>query len=158
MKRLVFEKVFELQIIAAVAALIFALFSQYIGGHYPCEMCMWQRYIFAAVIFIAPFGFMSNKRNFLLGLSSSIFLVGAVVAAFHFGVEQGWWEGLTTCAGSGLTGSIEEMREAIMHAPVVRCDEPTWFLFGISMAGWNVLYSGALSLLGFHALWKQKSI
>jgi disulfide bond formation protein DsbB len=36
----------------------------------------------------------------------------------------------------------------IMNAPVVRCDEIAWDLFGISMAGWNMLIS-----LGLVALW-----
>jgi disulfide bond formation protein DsbB len=35
-----------------------------------------------------------------------------------------------------------------MNAPVVRCDDIPWDLFGISMAGWNMIIS-----LGFVALW-----
>ena len=32
-------------------------------------------------------------------------------------------------------------------APVVRCDEVAWSLFGISMAGWNAILSAGLSAL-----------
>lgn len=158
MRKLVFEKAFELQVIAAIGALGYALFSQYVGGHHPCEMCMWQRYVFVAIITFGVISFVSCKKDFLLFLVSFIYLVGAAIAAFHFGVEQGWWEGLTTCSGSGGTGTLEEMRAQIMNSPVVRCDEPTWYFLGVTMAGWNVLYSGALSLLGFLVLWKRKSI
>ena len=30
-----------------------ALFSQYVGGLYPCEMCYWQRWPHAAAILLA---------------------------------------------------------------------------------------------------------
>ena len=38
-------------------------------------------------------------------------------------------------------GSAEDLFKAIMEAPVVRCDEVQWALFGISMAGWNAILS-----------------
>ena len=39
-----------------------------------------------------------------------------------------------------------------LAAPVVRCDEPAWTLFGVSMAGYNFLVATALAALaGFGA-------
>ena len=35
----------------------------------------------------------------------------------------------------------------IMAAPLVRCDEIPWSLFGVSMAGWNALISFALAAI-----------
>ena len=40
-----------------------------------------------------------------------------------------------------LARSFSEMRDAILNAPAVRCDEVQWSLLGISMAGWNFLVS-----------------
>ena len=36
-----------------------------------------------------------------------------------------------------------------MRQPIVRCDTPQWTLFGVSLAGFNALFSlgGALSIL-----------
>ena len=36
----------------------------------------------------------------------------------------------------------------IMSAPLVRCDDIPWEMFGLSMAGWNAVIS-----LGLAALW-----
>jgi disulfide bond formation protein DsbB len=47
-----------------------------------------------------------------------------------------------------MGGNLDALRAEIMAAPVTRCDEATWFFLGLSMAGWNILYSGALGLLG----------
>jgi disulfide bond formation protein DsbB len=36
---------------------------------------------------------------------------------------------------------------ALEKAPVVRCDEISWQLFGISMAGWNAICSAILAAI-----------
>jgi disulfide bond formation protein DsbB len=43
----------------------------------------------------------------------------------------------------------------MMNAPVVRCDEVTWSLMGLSMAGYNMLLSLALGLGGLVFLWRR---
>ena len=81
--------------------------------------------------------------------------LGALAAAttsgvgfYHAGVEQGWWEGPTTCTSGPIGGlSSEQLMEQIMNAPLVRCDDIPWELFNISMAGWNALISLALALI-----------
>ena len=42
-----------------------------------------------------------------------------------------------------------------MNAPVVRCDEAPWDLFGISLAGFNFLISTFAALAIFAALRKD---
>ncbi len=60
------------------------------------------------------------------------------------------WLGPQHCSGgvSGLaTMSTQDLMAALEKAPVVRCDEVAWSLFGISMAGWNAILSAGLSAL-----------
>ena len=45
-----------------------------------------------------------------------------------------------------LPQTLEELRAQVLGAPVVRCDEVAWSLFGISMAGYNGLISLATGL------------
>jgi disulfide bond formation protein DsbB len=47
---------------------------------------------------------------------------------------------------SGLTP--EQLLEQIMSAPIVRCDEVPWEMFGLSMASWN-----AVASFGFAVIW-----
>ncbi len=59
---------------------------------------------------------------------------------------------MQACVGamSGLTGA--DLEAAIMNAPVTRCDDVAFQVFGISMAGYNGLVgagAGGLHLLGF---------
>jgi len=85
----------------------------------------------------------------VVALASLAILAGAVVAGFHVGVEQQWWPGLASCGGvSEMPMTVEALKQQIMNAPVVRCDEVAWSLMGISMAGYNTLLSLALGLGG----------
>ena len=74
-----------------------------------------------------------------IGLAGLAILVAGLIGGFHAGVEYGWWEGLTACSTPSLGGG--DPLEAIMNAPLVRCDEVQWSLAGISLAGWNFLIS-----------------
>ena len=83
----------------------------------------------------------------ILLLAALAFAVDAGIAAFHVGVEQGWWQGTAECGSTlDLTLSPEELKNQLMNQPLVRCDEVTWSLFGISMAGYNFLYALALAV------------
>jgi len=84
-----------------------------------------------------------------------IVLVGAGIAFYHAGVEQHWWEGPTTCTSQGIAGlSGEDLMAQIMDAPIVRCDEIPWSMFGLSMAAWNGVVSLGLAGMWFFALRK----
>jgi disulfide bond formation protein DsbB len=38
------------------------------------------------------------------------------------------------------------MMDVLLNAPLTRCDEIPWSLFGVSMAGWNALVSAGAAL------------
>jgi disulfide bond formation protein DsbB len=123
-----------------------ALFSQYVGGLYPCEMCYWQRWPHGAAILLALGAFLSPARARPLVLLAALAIaVSGAIGVFHAGVEMGWWEGITVCTATGAK-SLQD----ILNVPLVRCDQVQWSFLGISMAGWNAILSlgGAVAILG----------
>ncbi len=117
-----------------------ALGSQYYGGLYPCEMCMWQRWPHYAAIAIAALSFVTKPaRDALVWLAALGIAISGAIGAFHAGVEYGWWEGLTRCATSFAGGG--SALDSIMNAPLIRCDVAPWNFLGISLAGWNAIVS-----------------
>ena len=118
-----------------------ALGSQYIGGLYPCEMCHWQRWPHEAAIGLAILAFFLKPpaRTVLIALAAVAILISGGIGVFHAGVEYRWWEGLTTCSNTAQGGSLAD----IMSAPLIRCDVPQWTFAGISLAGFNALFSFA---------------
>ena len=117
-----------------------ALFSQYVGGLYPCEMCYWQRWPHAAAILLAIGALLSplnapRTRPLVLLAALAIAISGAI-GVFHAGVELGYWEGITHCTATGAA-SLQD----ILSVPLVRCDQVQWSFLGLSMAAWNAVLS-----------------
>ena len=117
-----------------------ALGSQYIGGLHPCEMCYWQRWPHGAAILLAALAFTapaaSSRSRTLTLLAAAAIAISGAIGVYHAGVEAGIFEGFTTCTTTrGMT------LQDIINAPLVRCDQVQWSLFGISMAGWNAILS-----------------
>ncbi|MEQ6247882.1 disulfide bond formation protein B [Sulfitobacter sp. HNIBRBA3233] len=127
------------------AALLLGAFGfQHLGGLAPCKLCLWQRWPHAVAIVIGLVVLFSN-RFALAWLGALAALTTSAIGAYHVGVEQGWWEGPTTCTSSGVGGlSADQLLDQIMSAPLVRCDDIAWQMLGISMAGWNAILSLAL--------------
>ena len=129
-----------------------AYISEYAFGLHPCEMCWWQRWPHFAALALALLALRVPARRALTALAAIAILVSGAIGGFHAGVEYGWWEGITSCAAIAPAQDADPL-EAIMNAPLVRCDEPAWTLFGISLAGYNFLISVAsgLAILGLLA-------
>ena len=132
------------------AALLLAAFVFQALGYAPCAMCIWQRYPHAVAIGAGVF--------LAIGLAPLLFLaVGAVSAAttavigvYHTGVERDWWQGPTSCTGSGLdlsnmTGSDLLPSASSGPSNLVMCDEVAWEFLTLSMASWNALWSAVLA-------------
>jgi len=129
-----------------------AIGSQYIGGLYPCEMCYWQRWphLFAIAFALIAIGLRARPGMSRVAVVLAALAIGVSggIGVFHAGVEYQWWEGLTACSTSGPSAGMSTL-DAIMAAPIVRCDVPQWTLAGISLAGFNAIFSlgGALIAL-----------
>jgi disulfide bond formation protein DsbB len=139
-------RVFVALLLAASAAIVgAALLSQYVGGLVPCELCLYQRWPYYAAIVATAIALLSGGDGAMRGvimLCALLFAASTALAFYHVGVEQHWFAGPTACTGS-ITGatSIEALKAQLLARQPVSCDTPAWRLFGVSMAGWNVLAS-----------------
>ena len=134
------------------AALGGAYAFQYWGGLFPCEMCWWQRYAHFAALALAALAFVLPGKRVLVALAGLALVVSALIGGFHAGVEYGWWPGITHCTSTVSFVAGQDPIAAIMAAPLIRCDVVQWSLFGISLAGFNFLLSGAGAAAVFAAL------
>jgi disulfide bond formation protein DsbB len=138
---------------AGSAALLLGAFAfQYLGGLAPCPLCLWQRWPHAAAIIIAVLALALPGRA-LPALGALAALTSAGIGIYHTGIERGWWQGPDTCTSAPL-GEISsgDLLDQIMQAPLIRCDEVAWEMFGLSMASWNALASFALAVIWLSAL------
>lgn len=135
-----------------------ALAFEHIGGFQPCQMCYWQRHAHKAVLAIAIATIIVRivskdgtwDKLFMIFLALAL-AVSFGLAFWHMGVEYKWWEGPKTCAGSSNNAFDMSAMTDILNGTkkVLTCSDAPWHMFKISMAGYNALFSGIASVLGF---------
>jgi disulfide bond formation protein DsbB len=134
-------------IVLIVSAIVLgaAMMSQYWGGLSPCELCLLQRWPWSAAIVIALVALIAGRSGALPWVAlalSVVFTLGVVFAFYHVGVEQHWFAGPSACTAGGTRAvTLDEMKRQILGAAPVLCDQVQWALFGVSLAGWNLVAS-----------------
>ena len=129
-----------------------ALLFQYAGGLQPCVLCVYQRWPHLVIVMLAgAVAFLhwnaGHRRTpdhmvaVFFALAGVAALTGAGLAAYHVGVEQSWWTGSAGCSAPLEADSIDELRDRLLAAPMVRCDEVAWSFLGLSMAAYNGILS-----------------
>ena len=122
-----------------------AYISQYGFGLYPCEMCWWQRWPHFAALGLAGLSFAAPPVRLWAALAALAIIASGLIGGFHAGVEYDWWEGITGCA------RVDNGTDFFDPSGIrtTRCDEAPWSLAGISLAGWNFLFScgGGIAIL-----------
>ncbi len=137
-------------VLASLAVLTAAFTAQYLFGLEPCVLCLYQRvpYGATAVLAVGGVSFAGEGRmaGMIVGLCGVVFLTGAGLAFYHVGVEQHWWGSIAACGGAAPGDmTVEQLRAGLAAQPPKPCDQVDWTLFGVSLAGYNVLLSLALA-------------
>ena len=127
----------------SLIAILFALYYQYIENYPPCELCIYQRFPYYSIIAMALFFFVF-KKNF--NIISSLIIIAVIISFLlsiaHAGVELGFWEIKSSCSNNIKDfNDIEELRSFLEDVPITKCDQIIWSYKGISMAGYNVIFS-----------------
>ena len=146
------------------AVLLLAAFVFQALGNSTGSMCVRQRYPHGVAI--------AAGALLVVGLSpAGLMVIGAAAAAttsasgvYHTGVERDWWQGSTTCTGSGLDLSNLSGSDLLPSASsgpstLVMCDEVAWEFLSLSMASWNALWSATLVglwLFAFAREWQNR--
>lgn len=110
-------------------------------GYPPCAMCLWQRWPHFAAVAIGLIALRVPGRFMpILGALAAAATSG--IGFFHTGVEKDWWEGPSSCSGSGSLDGLSGADLLTITGPrIVMCDQVSWELFTLSMASWNALGS-----------------
>jgi disulfide bond formation protein DsbB len=138
-------------VVASALVLGTALLSQYWGGLAPCELCLKERWPWDAALAIAALWFLLSGRvpgGWPAVVLALIFAAGAALAFYHVGVEQHWFAGPSSCT-TNATGaqSIDDLRKQLLATEPVLCDQVQWSVFGVSLAGFNLIASAVMAVV-----------
>lgn len=151
--------VVALSFLVSILMLGGVFFFEFVKGLPPCQLCLWQRipyYAVAGISFIALMLFTPKIYYGAAVLSGALFMVSAGLGAYHFGIELGLWAGFSECSGGlPLAQTPQELLNQLATAKPIDCAQPQWSLLGISLAGYNMLFSLGFGSFIFWRLYAQ---
>jgi len=149
MPKIKYKITLSLILFFSVFSLITAYFIQYVLGHQPCNLCLLERipYI-VSIIIISICLFYKKFEKISLTILSLIFFSAALLAFYHFGIEQGFIKESLVC-DLGFT-STDLSKEALLNqlkTMPVSCKDVTFKIFNLSLATFNIFFNLALTVI-----------
>ena len=127
----------------SIISIISAFLIEYVLGHQPCNLCLVQRipYGLSIILIILNFLFKKNEQ-FIIILLILLFSFSFIIAFYHFGIEQGFFEDSAIC-GPKSTSNIISKEELLKQLQVktVSCKDVTFRIFGLSLTSINIVIS-----------------
>jgi disulfide bond formation protein DsbB len=130
-------------------SLIAAFIIQYKLGHQPCKLCIYERipYILSSFLIIELIFFKKNEKTTLL-LLSLIFIISAILAFYHLGIEQGFFTESFVCESASFSETLtkDQLLEQLKEN-TISCKEVSFRVLGLSLASINFIFSTILSVI-----------
>ena len=124
-------------------ALISAYFIEYILGHQPCNLCVYERIPYFLAILIVLINYKYNKLEKYLILSLAIiFLIATILSLYHLGIEQGFIQESVLCdleKGADIVDKNEILKQ--LQQKSISCKDVTFKIFGLSLTSYNIIIS-----------------
>ena len=141
--------ILNLIMLFSVFALISAYFIQYVLKHQPCNLCLIERIPYFISIIVILFCLLTKKFEKLsLIVLSLIFFSAALIAFYHFGIEQGFFNESSVCGLNSLGNELtkEALLNQLKKMPV-NCKDVTFEIFGLSLATFNIFINLILGII-----------
>ena len=141
----------------SLLAIFFALYVEYILGYKACKLCLYQRVPYIFAIFICFIGYNYFKNDKILILVAIIFLISVLISGYHYGIESNIFKEFSGCAVNSL--EIVDKTELLnsLNNNVTSCKDVNFKLFGISLAGINLLFSLLIIIYSLRTLFYEKN-
>ena len=151
MSQIKYKLQINLILIFSILSILFAFYVEYILGHKPCNLCLFQRLPYILIIFlIVLLLIFRNFERLIFLFLSIIFLSGALLALYHFGIEQGIFSESFVCKGDDTDVNLN--KEEILKQLKIRqisCKDVTFTMLGVSLATINTFVSAILAIITF---------
>ena len=129
-------------------ALVSAYFIEYILGHQPCNLCLYERIPYFLAILIVLINYKYNKLEKYIILSLAIiFLIATILSLYHLGIEQGFIQESLLCdleKGANILDKDEILKQ--LQQKNISCKDVTFQIFGLSLTSYNIIISILLTI------------
>ena len=144
------NNIFLIVILAIISlTIILTLIIQYQLDHEPCKLCLYERIpYFLSMLLIIKILFIKKYEKITFLILSLVFIGSAVLAFYHFGIEQGFFSESLACTTGDLSKTLskEELLQQLKQNNI-SCKDVSFRILGLSLAAINTIFSLALSLI-----------
>ena len=144
------NNIFLIVILAIISlTIISALIIQYWLGHEPCKLCLYERIpYFLSMLLITKIFFIKKYERITLLILFLVFMSSAVLAFYHFGIEQGFFSESLACTTGDLSKTLskEELLQQLKQNSI-GCKNVSFRILGLSLAAINTIFSLVLSVI-----------
>ena len=142
------KNLFTVIFLISFIALVSAYFIEYILGHQPCNLCLYERIPYFLAILITLINYKYNKlEKYLILLLAIIFLIATILSLYHLGIEQGFIQESLLCdleKGANIIDKDEIIKQ--LQQKSISCKDVTFKIFGLSLTNYNIIISLLLTI------------
>ena len=142
------KNLFTVIFLISFIALVSAYFIEYILGHQPCNLCLYERIPYFLAILIVLINYKYNKLEKYIILSLAIiFLIATILSLYHLGIEQGFIQESLLCdleKGANILDKDEILKQ--LQQKNISCKDVTFQIFGLSLTSYNLIISLLLTI------------
>ena len=144
------NNIFLIVILAIISlTLISALIIQYWLDQQPCKLCLYERIpYFLSMLLIIKILFIKKYEKVTLLILFLVFMSSAVLAFYHFGIEQGFFSESLACTTGDISKTLskEELLQQLKQNSI-SCKDVSFKMLGLSLAAINTIFSLVLSFI-----------
>ena len=129
--------------------LVSAFIIEYGLGHKPCKLCIYERVpYFLSILLIGKLFFTRGYEKIILLILFLVFVVSAILAFYHFGIEQGFFKESLSCVAVNFSENLskEELLNQLEQNSI-SCKDVSFKILGFSLAAINTIFSITLSVI-----------
>ena len=142
------KNLFTVIFLISFIALVSAYFIEYILGHQPCNLCLYERIPYFLAILIVLINYKYNKLEKYIILSLAIiFLIATILSLYHLGIEQGFIQESLLCdleKGANILDKDEILKQ--LQQKNISFKDVTFQIFGLSLTIYNIIISILLTI------------
>ena len=152
------KNLYVIVLLISFASIFSALYIEFILGYKPCKLCIYQRIPYIGAIFISFIGLYYYKNDNILIILIIIFILSAILSGYHFGIENSFFDELSSCSNNSLEPSNKkELLESLNKNMPVSCKDATFKILGVSLAAINTILSVLIVIISVRKLGYEKN-
>jgi disulfide bond formation protein DsbB len=134
----------------SICSIVCAYFVEYILSLAACPLCIYQRFPYLILFMLSIIGLSSDYK--LRSFYQIIIFFAIILAGYHTGVENGWFEMAGLCkplVSFESVKGVDAFKNMLYSGQLGVCNKPVILIMGFSMAEINLVLNIILLFTSF---------